>query len=398
MSAFIHSDTCPRDDAYDAYLRRSYFPELDGIRAVCALLVVTAHLYMHKERWTWLAGDRGVTVFFVLSGFLITTLALREEKARGNLSLAGFYIRRCCRLFPLYYAILGFYCLYLLILGRGSLEQQSAFNEALPWDLFYCQEIPFYKLLVLEQRDLPFFQSWSLGIEEKFYLLWPILAFVGWRGLRRMRIGGTVVLAVTFAFVSAILCQCSGTWKMAGRFTQSFYPILIGCLAAFLLHEPEGFYRLRRLACRLSGLPALALFLAVHFAVPWTEGWLLQILNILYPLTTMGLLIVLIDGVGPASWLFRRRPLVFVGRLSYGVYLLHLLAMGITYRLLPPHLIHPAWSIVAFVLCSGLSIAGAWVLSWSVEMPFIRLGRRCSSWLTERPARISSATIGEPAA
>ncbi len=394
MSVTINSNARPPVDPHDACLRRGYFPELDGLRGACALLVVTAHLYLHKERWTWLAGDRGVTVFFVLSGFLITALALREETARGAVSLAGFYVRRCCRLFPLYYAILGFYSVYLLILNRGSLEQRSAFAEALPWDLLYCQEIPFYKLLVLDQRDLPFFQSWSLGIEEKFYLLWPLLAFVVWQGRRLSRIRGTVGLAATCALVSAILCQQHGTLKMAGRFAQSFYPILIGCLAGFLLHEPRGYHRLRRLACRFRGLPALALFCAVHFAVPWIEGWTLQVFNILYPLTATGLLIVLIDGEGPASWLFRRPPLVFVGRLSYGVYLLHLLAMGITYRLLPTHLAHPAWSIAAFALCSGLSIGGAWVLSWSLELPCIRLGRR---WSARPIAPTPPAIVGEPA-
>jgi peptidoglycan/LPS O-acetylase OafA/YrhL len=381
------TDSRPSADAHEAYLRRSYFPELDGLRAVCALLVLTAHLYAHKEWWIWLAGDRGVTVFFVLSGFLITTLALREEKARGQVSLAGFYVRRCCRLFPLYYGILGFYCLYLLVLGRGSAEQCGAFAEALPWNLVYCQEVPFYKLLVLDQRDLPFFQSWSLGIEEKFYLVWPILAFVYWHGRRRRRMRGTAILAATFAVVSALLCQQHAAWKMAGRFLQSFYPILIGCLAAFLLHEANSFHRLRRLVSWGRSVPALLFFLMVHFATPQTEGWLRQGVNLLYPIATMGLLSVLLDGEGLAARFFRLRPLVFVGRLSYGVYLLHLLAMGVTYRLLPVSWTHPAWSVLAFALCALLSIAGAWVLSWTIETPFIRIGRRWSVWLGERATR-----------
>jgi peptidoglycan/LPS O-acetylase OafA/YrhL len=394
MSVNLIHDRRPSVAAHEAYLHRSYFPELDGLRAVCALLVLTAHLYAHKEWWAWLAGDRGVTVFFVLSGFLITTLALREEKARGQLSLAGFYVRRCCRLFPLYYGILGFYWVYLLVFGRGSAEQCGAFAEALPWNLVYCQEVPFYKLLVLDQRDLPFFQSWSLGIEEKFYLVWPILAFVCWHGRRGRRIRGTAILAATFALVSALLCQQNAAWKMAGRFLQSFYPILIGCLAAFLLHESSSFYRLRRLVSWGRSVPALLFFLALHFATPQTDGWLRQGVNLLYPLAATGLLIVLLDGQGMAAWLFRRRPLVFVGRLSYGVYLLHLLAMGMVYRLLPAHWTHPAWSILAFALCAVLSIGGAWVLSWTIEIPFIRLGRRCSAGLVERTIRSCRASEG----
>jgi hypothetical protein len=142
MSRTTVADPNVSSALHQAYLQRTYFPELDGLRALCALLVITAHLYSHKEWWAWLAGDRGVSVFFVLSGYLISTLALREEEREGRLSLAAFYVRRCCRLFPLYYLILGFYCLMLLGLGRGSADQCGALAEALPWNLVYCQEIP----------------------------------------------------------------------------------------------------------------------------------------------------------------------------------------------------------------------------------------------------------------
>jgi peptidoglycan/LPS O-acetylase OafA/YrhL len=369
-------------DPHEACLRRSYFPELDGLRALCALLVITAHLYSHKEYWVWLAGPRGVSVFFVLSGYLITTLALREEDRRGKLSLAAFYVRRSCRLLPLYYVVLGVYALFLLGLGRGTPEQRGALAEALPWDLLYCQEVPFYRLLVLDQRDLPFFQSWSLGIEEKFYLIWPLLAFVLWRGRRNWRVRGTVVLAGLLAGVSAVLAGLNPSWRVVGRFLHSFYPILIGCLAAFGLHDRAAFALLRRWALWGAGVPALVLFLTVHFTLPWANGWLLEGIKLLDPLTTVGVLVPLVGGEGPAARLLRWRPLVFVGRLSYGVYLLHLLALGLAYRLLSAGPLHPAMSLVAFALASALSIAGAWLLSVTVETPGIRLGRRWSQALS----------------
>jgi peptidoglycan/LPS O-acetylase OafA/YrhL len=113
-----------------------------------------------------------------------------------------------------------------------------------------------------------------------------------------------------------------------GRFLHSFYPILIGCLAAFLLHDQAGFERLRRMALWGKGVPALILFLMVHFATPWAEGWLREGIHVLYPLATTALLIPLLTSEGPAARLLRWSPLPFVGRLSYGVYLLHLLALA----------------------------------------------------------------------
>ena len=93
------SRTEPRDG--DSYLGRSYIPELDGLRAISVLLVISAHM---KDRWAWnwLDGAQGVAVFFVLSGYLITMLALREEAREGFVSLKAFYIRRICRILPLY--------------------------------------------------------------------------------------------------------------------------------------------------------------------------------------------------------------------------------------------------------------------------------------------------------
>jgi peptidoglycan/LPS O-acetylase OafA/YrhL len=370
---------------YQTYLQRRYFPELDGLRALCALLVITAHLYSHKERWGWLAGARGVSIFFVLSGFLITTLALREEQLRGQLCLSAFYVRRCCRLFPLYYLVLGLYSVLLLGLGQGSPDQRNALTEALSWDLIYCQELPFYRLLVLDQRDLPFFQSWSLGIEEKFYLVWPLLAFVLWRGRRHQRVRGTAMLAGILAGVSAFLSSLDPNWKVVGRFVHSFYPILIGCLSAFLLNECAGFAFLYRLTSWGKGIPTLLLFLVVHFAYPWVTGWFHEVLNIVDPLATVGLMIGLLNGETPAARCLRCRPLVFIGRLSYGIYLLHLLAMGLVYRLIPAGSLHPSVSIAAFAFCSVLSVVGAWLLSLLVESPCIRLGRRWSQRLTVCP-------------
>ena len=90
---------------FERYKARKRIKELDGLRAIAVLLVVTVH--MHDKVWTRLNGGLGVVIFFVLSGYLITMLALREEEARGGLDFTAFYIRRTFRIFPLYYVVLA---------------------------------------------------------------------------------------------------------------------------------------------------------------------------------------------------------------------------------------------------------------------------------------------------
>ena len=95
--------------AFQRYRDQRYFPALDGLRALCILGVIGSHM-TDKPGWAGLSGGLGVNVFFVLSGYLITMLALREERARGHLSLQAFYVRRTLRIFPLYYLALLVYC------------------------------------------------------------------------------------------------------------------------------------------------------------------------------------------------------------------------------------------------------------------------------------------------
>src|ERR1700761_2459084 len=92
------------------YERTAYFPGLDGIRAFCVLSVIVAHTYLGTVAGIF-DGTLGVIAFFVLSGFLITTLCLREEKQHGAVSLIGFYLRRAFRILPSYYAVIAAYWL-----------------------------------------------------------------------------------------------------------------------------------------------------------------------------------------------------------------------------------------------------------------------------------------------
>jgi len=373
--------------AYDGYRGRKYFLELDGLRALSVLFVITHHLPEDAwGNWQWLAGARGVAVFFVLSGFLITTLALREEDRRGRLCLAAFYVRRCCRIFPLYYLTLAVYCLSILGLSLGA-DQVKPLRDALPYYLCYLQEVP-HCVLLLFNCNLAFAQSWSLGIEEKFYLIWPLLAFVLWRGAAHARLRGASSLALGAALLPLLLTPIGPVGKVVGQMVFSYASLLAGCVLAVLLHDPRWFDRLRRLGGAGWTAALLLLLLAAHGATPWLRYYPLEdLLNIVYTLAATGLLACVLLGDGPVQRLLRWRPLVFVGRLSYGVYLIHMLCMSAVYKLFPALLHWRGGNLAVFPLTCLLSVVVAWGLHVAVESPCIELGRRWSRKIMDRPPR-----------
>jgi len=140
-------------------LKQSHLPSLDGLRAIAALLVVFMHAGL-----SWCPGGLGVLAFFVLSGFLITWLLLKEEERFGRISMKLFYIRRSLRIFP------AFYVYWLLLIGSLLFFQKRIlWGQALS-SFFYVNN---YYQAILGDPNTGFSHTWSLGIEEQFYLLWP---------------------------------------------------------------------------------------------------------------------------------------------------------------------------------------------------------------------------------
>jgi len=300
-------------------------------------------------------------------------------------------VRRCFRILPMYYLTLALYCLLILGLGVGA-HLRGPLEDALPYYVLYFQEVPYYVRLVLAKHELVLRQSWTLGAEEKFYMLWPLLAFVCWRGAGRRRLLRTAALALAFAAVPAVLTPFGLAPWVIGLLLFCYASLLTGCLLALLLHDRSGFYWLRRL--RGAMLPATLLLLAAHFATPWVENKsLIDGLNVLYTLAVALFLACLLVGDGPVQRVLRWRPLVRIGRLSYGIYLLHLLAMRLVYSLLPASTASVLTSIAAFGLTALVSMALAWVMHGTVESFGINLGRRWSRRILERAA----ATRMQPA-
>ncbi|MDP9034379.1 MAG: acyltransferase [Myxococcota bacterium] len=348
---------------------------LDGLRGVSILLVLTAHIY--TAGWPRLGGGFGVTVFFVLSGFLITRLLLRERRSTGSVDLRAFYVRRAFRLFPIYYLVLAVYCLLLLVL-RLREDLRPAFLGALPWYAFYLQEIPFFRG---HGDPLPFYQSWSLGIEEKFYFVWPFLAF-GWQA----GAGTRVVLAA----MSVVAFSAAPSFTAAGRYVFPYAAISAGCLLALLYDRPGIRARLEAALGSWRAWIAVALLVAVHIVAVVGPEAVARAAELFYPVAVAMVLVGSLSSPSLGAAL-SIRPLTFLGRLSYGVYLIHLLirnAVESVLRRADDHAIAHS-GLTVYLLMLSLSVVAAWFLNARVETPLRLLGRNLARKRERGTARIA---------
>jgi len=346
-----------------------WLAQLDGLRGVSILMVLTAHV--HAPFWHTLQGGYGVTVFFVLSGFLITRLLLREERDTGQISMAAFYIRRVFRLFPLYYLVLGVYCVLILLVGLHQ-DGRAGFLDALPWYLFYLQEIPPFRGHSSAITAVPFFQSWSLGIEEKFYLVWPALAF---RAMRKP------IPRIALA-IGAVLVFSASRFIDLGRLIYPYAVISWGCLFALLYETTDMRARLDGWVSAWRAPLVLLSWPLLHFTVARTglPAPVRVFADLAYPVAIALVILASLQ----SSWLSRMfswSPLVVLGRFSYCIYLIHLLVQQAVERVLHRIGIPVGNGLLVYLLMLLSSVAGAGVLYYSIEKPFREIGRRiANSW------------------
>jgi peptidoglycan/LPS O-acetylase OafA/YrhL len=357
---------------YAEYRATRYFGALDGVRAVAVLAVATWHV--PGGFFVGLDGYRGVLAFFVLSGFLITTLAVREEERSGALSVWGFFVRRVFRILPLYYVVLVGYC--VVVYGISSeLGSRAAFGNNLPYYLTFLQEYPRAAGFV----SAPFSISWSLGIEEKYYVVWPLVGFWLLRGRRNTRV--TVVAGTTAAIAALNLVHPT---SIPVRLTTDYPFILAGCLLAVALHEPRWYERLRALGrpgVLLGTTTALVLFGVLggkSLAADYAFG--------AFVVVVIAGLVTCRTGVSTA---LSGRTITWIGRISYPLYLVHVMGLTVANRLVGvpggPHTF--GRSLAVLVAGIGVSIGASAVLHRVVELPMIGVGRRLSDRVTARISR-----------
>jgi len=329
-------------------------PSLDGLRAVSILLVILGHWVTKHHQLTLLGvyANVGVRVFFVISGYLITTLLLREQQKTGSISLRDFYIRRAFRILPAAFAFI----IPVIFLRWGEMRWYDVaaamlylvnFDFACPWFVGHL---------------------WSLSVEEQFYLLWPALL----QKCFRHRVKVLVVVVMVAPVYSALCYRLKVPGGGYGTFPAVADNLAMGCLLA--IFAP----RIRNIGRSLAWLMAFAIVLIPHFPAN-TPLRTLFMLFVLWPVMHLSIAGVVLHVVQNPYVILNLTPVVFLGKISYSLYLWQQLFF---YRpeSLPIYVALP------------LSLGFACLSYFLVEQPMLKLR---DTQRRAREARLSLATAGD---
>ncbi len=302
-------------------------PELDGLRAIAILAVLVTHFSFQR---VLTGGYLGVDLFFVLSGFLITSLLLSEERA-GKVALGNFYARRALRILPPLFAAVA------IALALGATSVPAAL--AAIFFLANIVDIPMGALVPM----------WSLSVEEHFYALWPLL-FIA-LGRHRVRFAGYAILAVLATRV-ILLSMRIGVYEQTYARADS---LLVGCAAAMM------FASVAPKLGRWVAPATLAAVFATFAFMPWMTFTMMSFGFTILAIVCAGLIVSVLSGETFVNRLLRWSPMQYVGRRSYGLYVYHAPIFIVFQRLAVEG---DAWSRAAMSAAGALATFGVAELSY----------------------------------
>jgi peptidoglycan/LPS O-acetylase OafA/YrhL len=333
--------------------------QLDTVRTLAVGMVIVTH-WTPRAATFWFNGGFGVQLFFVISGFLITGILLDARRRAEKLGLPcsgilkSFYARRFLRIFPLFYGTLA----VAFLLGYPTVRNNMR------WLIPYLTNV----LIAIQGKWIwGISHFWSLSVEEQFYLLWPILILFTSRRLLLPLIASAIVFAPVFRLVCFVLKVnpiSAGVLPFASLDTLG-----LGAILALLLRNRAGEREGRALTIlRVGSIAGCLVFLALNLAalckgLPALLYWLSSAM--IAP-TVFGIVWLAARGVGgPLGWIMELSPLVYLGRISYALYIFHpFIPAGVSrfYRILgfpKVAILHPhfdfALNLVVLVGVSSLS-------------------------------------------
>lgn len=335
-----------------------YRPDVDGLRAIAVLSVV---LY-HAGLWPFTGGFIGVDVFFVISGYLITSI-IHHDISVGQFTIAGFYARRIRRILPALLATVAASAIaasYILLPDDFDAFGDSVAATALAASNFLFWRDQAYFATASEAK--PLLHTWSLGVEEQFYVLFPILLVLLGKHQKRV----TLVLAGT-----AVLSFCVAAWSVSKAPQAAFFllpsrawELMLGALLALGAIPALKDARSREVAAA-AGLLLIGVGTVAYSAETPFPG-----VAALLPCLGAGL--VIHTGASGSSWVgsaLGLRPIVFIGLISYSLYLWHwpILVFARYLNVVPLN----GWQTAGVAVASFVAAVLSWAL---VERPFRRQG------------------------
>jgi peptidoglycan/LPS O-acetylase OafA/YrhL len=354
-----------------------YRPGLDILRALAFLLVFVAHgLVWHLDKPTQLgaigrAGEFGVCIFFFLSSYLITELLLREKRETGTVHISAFYARRILRIWPLYFAMIGVGCIYGLF--------STTHTVSLAWGAALM--LLFTNWYTTGHGYPPgfLFPLWSISLEEQFYLLWPCIV----KYLSPGSLLGVSTILMTAAYLTLARLLHQGQTLDPGIWVNSlvqFQFFALGTMTAIVLRgRVPNLSKPMRWGLFVAGLLCLRAAQAAVYSSDPVLPHNLESIAPRYLIALPGCLCLFFSCLQlPAGRL--QKPFIYLGKISYGLYVFHVLWLGVARDLLklladgrlpglPSELIAMAIALPATVVTGMVSYR-------YLESPFLRFKKR----------------------
>jgi peptidoglycan/LPS O-acetylase OafA/YrhL len=342
-----------------------YRPDIDGLRAIAILAVVIFHAFPGKMP----GGFIGVDIFFVISGFLIST-NIFSSLERDRFSLVEFYVRRVRRIFPALILVLisclAFGWFVLFADEFKQLGEHTAAGAGFIQNFILWRESGYFDNTA---ETKPLLHLWTLAIEEQFYIFWPLLLVFVWK--RQWNFLRLTAFIAAVSFIANIFLILSGHSAAAFYLPFSrFWELMVGCALAYIvLHRPQLIENHKGAQSFLGFALILAGFLLINKGRDYPGWWAL--------LPTLGSFFII--SAGPSSWLNEKllanKPIVLIGLISYPLYLWHWPLLSFS-QIIEGEIPSKEFRLVVLSLAVGL----AWLTYRFVEKPF-RFGIRTEvSW------------------